>query len=164
MRKSRRLSGAALALATTGFAAMADGATDKAIESARAELGLESTSSAQAYVVANLAQPGGDYFLVVFHKNGKDIAIATVGRASYDVMSHAQLTNVTAHLVVSAKDARALAGSSPDADVHLVWRPGVATKSMFYPVWKVTTSTGPLYVNQEGNLYETIMPLLSPGG
>jgi hypothetical protein len=134
------------------------------IEVARGALSAPQAAPARAYFVENLLLPGSNYFLVIFGDAERDIGIAAVAADSDELLSMAHLPGNTSHHLISEDAARDVLGVGRDAPADLVWLPGPATKSMFYPVWRISTDAGPRYVDQGKQVHETIEPKMERGG
>jgi hypothetical protein len=127
-------------------------APEEAVSRAREAAGVEEGVPGRAFHVRRLDRMGDAYYLVVFGEEGAAVAVATVGAASGEVGSSAELHGTGPHLEVDEARARELAGGGDDAATELVWRPSVVTKSALYPVWQVWLPDGLVYVSQSGEV------------
>jgi hypothetical protein len=114
-----------------------EGATRAAVERARTTLGLDAGEPVRAWHVSR-TQPGArDYVLIIFGIAGRASAIAAVDVASHEVLESTRLPPNSAHSLIDASEAIALAGVEGDAKTRLVWDPSSASRSRFYPLWEI---------------------------
>lgn len=126
---------------------------EAAIERAREVLSLGNGIPGRAGYVARLDRPGTGYYLVWFGADNATMAVAAVDAATGEVSSHAGLPGAGPHLAVTAEAASRRAGATGIGTPRLVWRPCRASFSMLSPFWEVTTAGGPVYVDQQGQLW-----------
>jgi hypothetical protein len=139
--------------------------SDEAIGRARIGLGIAQTVEAQAHRVRHLLRQNDDYYLVIFGEQNYAVAVAIVRINSGEIANSAQLPGRGPHLTVSASQALALAGLNEHAgsQIELVWQPCRASRSPLYPIWKIQTPEGEVYVDQQGNTWQNLNPA-GPGG
>jgi hypothetical protein len=140
---------------------------DHAIATARSALGVESSLPAQALRVDRVGEVAEDYYLVMFGPSNGTTAIATVGVESGLLQSSAHLPGVRPHLMLSARQAEdVIRQAHPGHDswsVTAVWKPSSASKSPFYPLWRVASNGEVFYVDQDGKIW-TNLDTLRRGG
>ncbi len=127
---------------------------DMSIQRARETLALNTDTPARAYYVSRLDRPGRGYYLVIFDSRGA----AVVDAQSGEINSYARLTGVAPQLPLDALRAAELAGAALIEPPILVWSPGRASLSMFCPFWQVRTSSGVVYIDQQGHRWTTLEP------
>ncbi len=124
-------------------------AGDKAVQTravAAAALGLSASEPAQIWLV-NRIKPGlPGYFLVVFGAPGAALGLAAVDRATGAVFAKARLPGRGPHHLLSAEDARRIAGIGADAEATLMWDPVPASASPFYPLWRLRDADRTVWV------------------
>jgi hypothetical protein len=133
---------------------------DEAITRARASLGLAAEVPGRAWRTERLDRPGEAYYLVIFGDEKAAVAVATVDTTNGEIRTSAHLPGVAPHLTVDAEQALQLAGRNALSQPVLVWQPCRASRSPFYPLWRVRTNVGIVYVDQQG----VVWPELVPGG
>ena len=103
-----------------------------------------------------LDRAGESYYLVVFGTPAVSVGVATVDVASGALRSSARLTGNNAHRVLEPDEAAAAAGSYAGGAATLVWCPCPASRSPFYPLWRVDTAAGPVFVDQERRVWTSL--------
>lgn len=121
-----------------------------AIEFSRKFFGLKSTVPASAWLVSNLLESGGDYYLVVFGKEDAAVAVASVSAQYATIEISALLKGTSPHLTLSREKALELCAAAPGTKIHLVWKPCDLSRSPLYPIWEVESAGGVFYVSQGG--------------
>jgi hypothetical protein len=134
-----------------------------AVERARTILAIDAWVVARAVYVERADHRGTGYYLVVFGEEGRSLGVAAVDATTGEVVSHAPGAGTSPHLPVAAARACELAGAAPIEPPLLVWRPCRASQSMLSPIWELRTIDGPIYVDQQGQLWERLEPA-GPGG
>ena len=135
---------------------MAEASEKSAVSGARSILRFDDNVPARAWFVKRLDHPNKFYYLVVFGQENASIGIAVVDSATGEVNNSARLPGTNAHLIISAQQALSLVGKKTEAILDLVWKPCPATRSPFYPLWRIRMETGTLYLDQHGNLLNDI--------
>ena len=130
--------------------------TEQAIDEARAALGIAHSLSAQAWRVERLDRETSNYFLVTFNQGGSTVAVATVDSVTGGVDSRARLAGERPHVAIDAADAVFRAGAREGSSARLVWRPSKASLSPLYPVWRIRTNRGIVYVDLQGNVWQQL--------
>lgn len=122
-----------------------------AISGARGTIRVDDNVPARAWLVKRLDHPNRLYYLVVFGKENATIGLAVVDSDTGEVNNSARLPGTTAHLIISAEQALSFVGGKSEAMIDLVWKPCAATRSPFYPLWRIRTASETIYVDQQGN-------------
>ena len=136
----------------------------RAIANARLALDLEVSVPAQVWTVARL-QPGRhNYFLVVFGTDQASIGIAAVDASSMEILEKARLPGIQLHRLLSAREAIQRANLPADTQATLVWEPSAASRSPFYPLWRLTAQTETVWVDSiRGAISKNLRPTLGGG-
>lgn len=100
------------------------------------------------------------YFLVHFGELGGRGAAVMVDALDGSVMARAAVERVERPWLMRAERAVEIAGGAQPVEARLVWKPGRATRSPFYPLWEISTASGSVWVDQSGRLW----PELTPAG
>src|SRR5215212_980642 len=130
----------------------------KAIATARREMGVGSCVAAQALRVSRINGDAEDYYLILFGPSSGTTAVATIGAESYRMQSSAKLGGLCPHLSISAQEAEDIVQSAhpiedPSWRVAAVWKPSPASQSPFYPLWQVSSRDMIYYVDQQGKIW-----------
>jgi hypothetical protein len=130
----------------------------KAIATARREMGVESGVAAQALRVTRFNGDAEDYYLILFGPTSGTTAVATVGAESDLMHSSANVGGLRPHLSISAEEAENIVQSAhpiedPSWQVTAVWKPCPASWSPFYPLWQVSSKVRTYYVDQQGKIW-----------
>ncbi|MGH3104478.1 MAG: hypothetical protein ACRDN6_10345 [Gaiellaceae bacterium] len=132
----------------------------RALERARAELGIEASVNGEAELVDRIDEDGVAYFLIVFGEPTSSIAVAAIDRAGGGLLSSARLPGAGPHRSVNAAEAIERAGLEGSSTARLVWKPSRQSRSPLYPLWEVRAAEGTVYVDEQGRVW----PELEPGG
>jgi hypothetical protein len=128
----------------------------EAIQKSRDALGLDKSIPSAAYNVINLNKQGGDYYLVIFGEPNASVAIATLDGQDLTIKTSAILSGTNAHLTIDRDQALARANNKAVHSLELVWKPCKLSKSPLYPIWRVHTSNGIIYIGQSGELSQDL--------
>jgi hypothetical protein len=101
--------------------------------------------------------------LLVFGEEGASVGIAAVDVSTGQVLAQAALPGTGAHRLITKAEAVARARAGAGATATLVWAPSMASRSMFYPLWKVEGPTGAVFVDASGTVWPDLGPA-GPGG
>lgn len=135
---------------------------DRFAEGARLALGLPSDVPARGWIVWRPSSQVASHYLIEFGEPQAVIAVAAVDAETGELQSSARLPGSGQHMVVSDRDALALA-RLPDGRARLVWSPSRQTASPLYPIWEVLPAEemgDAVYVDMSGRVW----PRLEPGG
>jgi len=137
-----------------------ESALDTAVSSARATLHLAADVQAHAWTVASMPPGARDFVLVVFGEPAAATAIATVDRASGEVLESARLPGREPHALMPASEAMRRAGFGADTQARLVWGPSQASHSPFYPLWELREGSHRAWVESvRGTVWRTLEAL-----
>ena len=102
---------------------------------------------------------GKPYFLVIFGESGRAHAIAAIDSMNGAVMLSAKFEQPKVGLLLDKAKAIEMADCEGRVSAaRLVWAPSRATLSPFYPVWELACDCGPIYVDQNGKLWPSLLP------
>lgn len=135
---------------------------ERLAERARLALGLPRNVPARGWMVWRPASEYTSHYLVEFGEPHAVIAVAAVDAETGALQSSARLPGSGPHVVVSDRDALALA-RRPDGRARLVWSPSRQSASPLYPIWEVHPADEmgeAVYVDMSGHVW----PRLEPGG
>jgi hypothetical protein len=135
---------------------MTEISAETAIAAARREIGLPAAAGARHWRVRRLDATGQAYYLVVFGNARAAVGIADVDSGSGQVKSWARLPGSAPHGIIDAERAIKLAGGDVTARAELVWKPCRASRSPFYPIWLIHSSKKAVYLDQQGQLWNTL--------
>lgn len=141
---------------------MAQIAETEAVARARRRLGLDSEVAAATWRSRREDRPGDAYYLVVFGESNHARGVAAVDCAEGEVLEWAELAGTGPHLTVDAKEASRLAGAA-SGPAEMVWRPSRASRSLLYPIWRIETAAGAVYVDQQGTVWDSLEPGVTGG-
>jgi hypothetical protein len=102
------------------------------------------------------------YFLVHFGEPGGRGAAVMVDAMDGSVMAHAAVERVEQPWLLKEERAVEVSGCAQPVAARLVWKPGRATRSPFYPLWEISTASGRVWVDQSGTLWREL-PAAGPG-
>ena len=74
------------------------------------------------------------------------------------VMAHAAVERVGEPWLIKEQHAVEIAGCAQPCEARLVWKPSLATRSPFYPLWEVSTVSGRVWVDQSGRMWRKLAP------
>lgn len=134
---------------------MAEIRVAEAIARARERLGLKAGCAATAWMTRREDRPGESYYLIVFGDGELVQGVAAVATTG-EVMEWANLPGVGSHSMISIDDAKVRAGLSANAEAELIWKPCHASRSLLYPIWKVSTADRLVYVDQQGRVWSSL--------
>jgi hypothetical protein len=130
---------------------------DAAIARARTALGLEAGEPARGWSVGRMREGAHDFILVVFGPSDRSSAIAAVDAVSGEVIEAARLPGHVRHALLTAEQAIQRAGFGPDTDARLVWDPSPASRSRFYPLWRLQSAGRRAWVDSvRGEVWQTL--------
>jgi hypothetical protein len=98
------------------------------------------------------------YYLIFFGGQGGPGATVTLDAVSKTILSRARINRVERPWLIEKEQAAASAGFVKPFEARLVWTPCRATRSMFYPLWELTSTSGLVYVNQLGQVWHKLTP------
>lgn len=140
-------------------------AEDRAAEAARSSLGLPSNEPFRAFRVRRLRPEVDDYFLVVFGADERATGVAAVDCGTFDVRESARLPGLAPHSILSAGEARAIAGLPETGTGELVWEPSAASRSPFHPLWRFDRPGGVIWIDAvRGVAFDSLDPPGRRGG
>jgi hypothetical protein len=122
----------------------------EAIDLSREYFKLNKSVRAAVFKVINLLNENSSYFLIIFGEENASVAIAAVNIRSGEIKNSARLTGQVPHLTINKEKAIELTASPKNSRTEMIWKPGRLTKSQLYPVWKIHSPTGIVYINQSG--------------
>ena len=122
---------------------------DTAVALARAAIGAEPDLPAEAHPVRRLDRDAS-YVLVRLGNSGEPGWLAAVDTAGREVMTWAM--NRTGRSTIP--DRPQLAGAATNSE--LVWQPGMQSRSPLYPLLRLKTDQGALYVDLSGAVWSTL--------
>jgi hypothetical protein len=128
----------------------------EAIARAQDELGFGAAIPVKAWHVRRLDHPDDAYYLVVIGEEQNALAVAAVGAKAGEIRTSARLSSGQSPLRINKSEAINFAGEGASNGVELVWQPCVASRSPLYPLWLVRTSSGSVYVDQQGNVWKQL--------
>lgn len=127
-----------------------------ALASARAQLRLDNTVSAQALPVQYIDRPGESYWFVLFGARNAAVGAAAIDAQSGAVMVSAALPGTQAQLPLDAAQALQIAGVPPGTSIALAWKASPASRSPLYPLWAIGAGNETLYVDQHGKIWRSL--------
>jgi len=128
----------------------------EAVREAQRLLGLTQPAEGTAVRVRRLDKGGSDYFLVEVAGH-----VACLDAETGALMVSAETSR--SPLTLTREAAIERSGGGPGARAELAWAPGRASQSMFDPFWVVTENDRTLYVDQRGNVWDSLA-VKRPGG
>lgn len=143
----------------------ASDAIQNAIASARRGLALDTGEPARVWEVTRLRPGAPRYLLVVFGTPELCSGLATVDPATGDVLLRASLPARVPHDVMDPDEAVRRAGFRAGSQTELVWDATPASRSPFYPLWRVRDAGHEVWVDAiRGVVWETLDPEPLRGG
>jgi hypothetical protein len=137
----------------------------RAIDAARSRLGIAADEPVRSWRVGRLESGARDYFLVVFGAHERASGVAAVDAVTLDVRESARLPGRSAHSIMSADAARAIAGLEHARDAMLVWEPSGASRSPLYPLWQLRGDGSTAWVDAvRGVVFRSLDPNRGVGG
>lgn len=137
--------------------------TERNIAAAREALALGPDVPVRIWPVHRLDRTGESYTLVVFGEANASVGVAAIDSGTSRVLAQAALPGTGVHRVIARAEAVARAGATAGATARLVWAPSPASRSMFYPFWRVESVTGTLFVDAFGQVWPDLNTR-GPGG
>jgi hypothetical protein len=131
--------------------------------SARQTLGFDSSIPVEVWHIHRLDRLNADYDLVIFGEHNLAVGIAAVTTHNSVVTHSARLPGRQPQIAINPEQAIKLAQLSEEAETELVWQPSDISRSPLYPFWRVQEKTRSRYVDQGGNLWDSLS-LLGRGG
>jgi hypothetical protein len=98
------------------------------------------------------------YFLVHFGAPGGRGAAVMVDALDGCVMARAAVECVEQPWLLKEERAVEISGCAQPLEARLVWKPGRATRSPFYPLWEISTASKRVWVDQSGRLWRELTP------
>lgn len=129
----------------------------QAIARARQRLGLDAAVAATAWRSRRENDPGGSYYLVILGDPDRALGVAAVEASTGELMEWAKLPGTGPHLTTGPAEAMRHADAS-SGHPELVWRSCQASRSLLYPIWRVETGRGTVYVDQQGTVWDSLEP------
>ena len=129
----------------------------QAIARARHRLGLDAAVAATAWRSRREDDPGDSYYLVILGDPDRALGVAAVEAATGELMEWTKLPGTGPHLTTGPEEAMRHAAAS-GGHPELVWRSSRASRSLLYPVWRVETGRGTVYVDQQGVVWDSLEP------
>lgn len=129
----------------------------QAVARTRQRLGLDAAVAAAAWRSRREDDPGGSYYLVILGDPDRALGVAAVDAATGELMEWAKLPGTGPHLTTGPAEAMRRAGAS-SGQPELVWRSSRASRSLLYPLWRVQTGGGIVYVDQQGTVWDSLEP------
>ncbi len=74
------------------------------------------------------------------------------------VMARAAVERVEQPWLLKEERAVEISGCAQPVEARLVWKPGRATQSPFYPLWEISMASGRVWVDQSGTLWRELPP------
>lgn len=98
------------------------------------------------------------YFLVHFGEPGGRGAAVMVDALDGSLMERAAVERVDQPWLMKEERAVEIASGAQPVVARLVWKPSRATRSPFYPLWEISTTSGRMWVDQSGRLWRELTP------
>jgi hypothetical protein len=127
---------------------------ETAIRSAIEHAHADPRAPAKACRVRRLDREDAFYFIVLIESDPADVVLVDghTGR----VTSTARINPGTSLLATTQHDAATLAGLDPADEAELVWAPCEASRSPFYPFWRIRRGSEVRFVDQRGIVHSRI--------
>lgn len=120
-----------------------------AIALARATVGAADDVPA-VFVPVRRLDRDAEYVLVQLGHPGEPGWVAAIDPAQDEVMTWAANPSGESTAPIRSESDR------PDGEVEWVWRPSAHSRSPLYPILRITTETGELFVDLAGAVYDTL--------
>jgi hypothetical protein len=130
---------------------------ERAIASARRELGFGPEVDARAWFVTRIDEtPASDYILVVLGEEGAAVAAAAVTRDRTRVAVSVRLPGTGPYPHIDERRARELLALDEEATLEMVWRPSKVTRSPLHTLWMGCGPGGVAYVDMLGRCWRRL--------
>ena len=130
---------------------------DEGISKARSMLGLDALVPARALRTRRADRIGESYYLVIFGEPQASVGVAAVDITTGEVMIHAEAQGSGPHLVIDAETAVKRAGLPEGTQSELVWQSCKGSRSLLYPLWKISYKKKTVYVDQQGGVWQSLV-------
>ncbi len=129
---------------------------ERAIASARRELGVGPEVEARAWFVRRIDAPASNYILVVLGEESAAVAAAAVTADATEVALSVRLPGTAPYVRVDERRARELLGLDDQANIEMVWRPSSASRSPLQTLWEGRGPHGVAYVDMLGRRWHEL--------
>lgn len=128
-----------------------------AIAAARERLGLGADIAASTQRIRREDRPGYSYYyLVILGEPFRPRGVAAVDAATGEVTEWAGLPGTRPHLTIMAPEAKSRADFPSDAEAEMVWRSCRASRSLLYPIWRLSFAGRVAFVDQQGVVWDSL--------
>jgi hypothetical protein len=131
---------------------------EQAREIARNKLGLPAETPGRAWLISRLDLPDAHYWLVALGPPQTEYSLAAVDALDGSLMNWAILEKPQVFTLLTPQEAVRRTMQRGAYPVRLVWQPCQASHSPLYPIWEVQTDERTLYINQQGGVFQELVP------